>query len=99
MVTAWENDGLFATSNTNLVGNVGWWSDATHTKAKAPKHVRSVGGFPIEIIHPSSVNPDYRADRWVMRTTFPTTIRSIASRVLRKMGKVAGSSKPKGKVK
>jgi len=99
MVTAWENDGLFVTSNTNLVGNVGWRSDATHTKAQAPKHLRSVGGFPTEITHPLSVNPDYRADRWVMRTTFPTTIRSIASRVLRKMGKVAGSSKPKGKVK
>jgi hypothetical protein len=99
MVTAWEIDGLFIVSNTNLVRNTGWREDATHTKTEIPAHVLAVSSFPANTVHPVTVEADQRADRWAMRNTFPTTVRSIASRVSRKIWTVAGRSNPRREAK
>jgi hypothetical protein len=58
----WYRGGLTATPNVNLVSNIGFGPDATHTKAvtnRPGNPVRPVG----EIIHPSTLQQDLEADK------------------------------------
>lgn len=62
--SVWYQGGLTATPNVNLVSNIGFGKDATHTKSKKNKHaelqVRSIG----ELKHPSEVVRNEEADCW-----------------------------------
>lgn len=84
---------LTATSNVNLVTNVGIGRDATHTR-ESPAHLP-----PPEVIHapfsgPDQIAADKAADRWVMRNVMGATVGGIArqgSRFLwRQLRKVLG---------
>ena len=55
--------GLTATSNANLVENVGFRDDATHTVSK-PSFVRDIEPLAKPLVHPE-VARDLTADRWV----------------------------------
>lgn len=55
--------GLTATSNANLVDNVGFREDATHTVVK-PSFVREVEMLRLPLVHPA-VERDLVADRWI----------------------------------
>ena len=60
---AWYHDGLTATPNVNLVTNIGFDSDATHTYSAVAQ-----GGLPTAplgpIVHQVEVTQDVRADRF-----------------------------------
>ena len=65
--TCLVNGGLTALPNRNLVGNVGFGPDATHTtKESYPTTVTKEGLS--EIIHPSFILRDKQADRFFVRT-------------------------------
>ena len=55
--------GLTATSNANLVENVGFRDDATHTVAK-PSFVRDIEPLSSPLVHPR-IARDLQADRWI----------------------------------
>lgn len=55
--------GLTATSNANLVENVGFRDDATHTVEK-PSFVRDIEPLERPLVHPR-VTRDLTADRWI----------------------------------
>ena len=55
--------GLTATSNANLVENVGFREDATHTLAK-PSFVREIEPLRLPLVHPR-IERDLTADRWI----------------------------------
>ena len=55
--------GLTATSNANLVENVGFRDDATHTVAK-PSFVRGIEPLRSPLVHPQ-IERDLHADRWI----------------------------------
>ena len=55
--------GLTATSNANLVDNVGFRADSTHT-VERPGFVRDIEVLAEPLVHPE-VRRDLRADRWV----------------------------------
>ena len=63
--SVWYHGGLTATPNVNLVSNIGFGDDATHTTSKNNTHAnlptQSIG----EITHPKSVTQNAVADRWV----------------------------------
>jgi hypothetical protein len=65
--------GLTATSNVNLVENVGFGEDATHTSRK-PSYLRPVGDLPPAMIHPE-VKRDLGADRWIRSRVLQSTTR------------------------
>jgi hypothetical protein len=68
--SAWRDGGLIATPNVNMVSNIGFGSDSTHTSSKdSPFADMAVAGFD-EIIHPSEVIPDRLADRYNFDYTF-----------------------------
>ena len=62
--SVWYHGGLTATPNVNLVSNIGFGEDATHTTSKKSRHaelpVQSLG----VITHPLEVAHDRVADEW-----------------------------------
>ena len=69
MYTTWLRGGLSILPNKNLVSNIGFTSDATHTKEKS-----LVANLPTETItsltHPTIFAADYEADEYTFETIF-----------------------------
>lgn len=62
--SVWYHGGLTATPNVNLVSNIGFGPDGTHTLAEADRDGLPVGPLG-ELTHPRHVIVDRRADRYV----------------------------------
>jgi hypothetical protein len=73
----WMQGGLTVTPNTNLVSNIGFGPDATHTLASddvnSKKRVEGIG----ILKHPSKIFPDHEADDYVMETQFSSTLGNL----------------------
>lgn len=69
MASVWRADGLTATPNVNLVANVGFGEDATHTTSAETGPARPVAPLG-EIQHPSRHAQDVDADRYVFDHTY-----------------------------
>ncbi len=87
---AWYSNGLTATPNVNLVSNIGFGEQATHTKYKNSKFskmpVKTLSNFK----HPTNVKRDFAADRWTFdyhfggkNLRFPFNWISLPSRIIR----------------
>ena len=70
VANVWYHNGLTAVPNVNLVKNIGFGTDATHTKNANVKFsamaTQSIG----EIIHPNRVSQHVEADRYEFINTF-----------------------------
>lgn len=66
--TCMANGGLTASPNQNLVSNVGFGEDASHTTSKKAQTISSKGIDPL--LHPSFVLPDAVADRFTFDHVF-----------------------------
>ncbi|SDY32118.1 hypothetical protein SAMN05421644_1496 [Allochromatium warmingii] len=79
--SVWYRGGLTATPNVNLVTNIGFGEDATHTRGALRRHVlpRQALGT---IAHPTNVARDGQADDFVFRHHFTSRL-SRASRSVR----------------
>lgn len=66
----WYHGGLTAIPNVNLMSNIGYGADATHTiKAKDP--MAALPTAPLgTLTHPSSIEPDLVADRYTFEHAF-----------------------------
>ncbi|KAA6232075.1 glycosyltransferase family 2 protein [Chlorobium phaeovibrioides] len=68
--SAWYHGGLTATPNVNLVSNIGFGEDATHTTSASSSHaeipVQSLG----ELMHPAKIEQDKNADRYAFNHAF-----------------------------
>ena len=67
--------GLTATSNVNLVDNMGFRDDATHTERR-PAHVRDSEPIIFPLTHPP-LEADDAAERWYSATVFRDTRNSV----------------------
>jgi len=61
----WHQGGLTATPNVNLVSNIGFGKDATHTTSTKSKHSEVPTTALGKITHPECVKIDFEADRWI----------------------------------
>ncbi|MFN7261127.1 MAG: nucleotide-diphospho-sugar transferase [Cyclobacteriaceae bacterium] len=69
--TIWRNSGLSILPNTNLVVNIGFDSEATHTKEVIFKWRSGNQSFrKIELQHPSQIQIDSKADRYTFNNLF-----------------------------
>lgn len=67
--SAWYHGGLTATPNVNLVSNIGFGPDATHTQTESPVsrlQVMSIG----HIVHPKQVEVHHKADNFTYWLVF-----------------------------
>jgi hypothetical protein len=69
--SVWYHGGLTATPNVNLVSNIGFGPDSTHTTTSSHD---SLAGMPTtaigELAHPSTITQDQSADHYVFEYTF-----------------------------
>ncbi|MDP1625100.1 MAG: hypothetical protein Q8L64_04995 [bacterium] len=68
----WNNDGLCVVPNANLVENIGFGSDATHTANSNSQAVRA-SSFPPPYHAPSTVVADDEADRYLFESIYRLT--------------------------
>jgi hypothetical protein len=66
----WTQGGLTALPSVNLVSNIGFRADATHTTAVSAFAALPSGEMRFPLTHPSFVLPDPRADRHTQRTQY-----------------------------
>jgi len=70
LASVWKGGGLTATPQTNLVTNIGFGSEATHTKGRSSNLNMPTAGLGPSIIHPATVSVDNDADSYVFETVF-----------------------------
>lgn len=70
MASVWKAGGLTATPTVNLVTNIGFGAEATHTKnSKSPLSIPSTSLLPGKD-HPSEIKANTEADRYVFKNVF-----------------------------
>ncbi len=82
--SVWKQDGVAILPNKNLVSNIGFDSDATHT---ASKDVMSVGNIPLDnmtnIYHPITLIVNKEADYNALNNVFyPTLFKYVRKKIL-----------------
>ncbi len=70
----WNNNGLSITPNVNLVQNIGFGADSTHT-AKAERDMDQKAS-PIDnpLVHPNRIEADDAADAYLFKTIYEATL-------------------------
>lgn len=64
--TCWFQNGLIILPTRNLVRNIGFGEEATHTSNdRSPFSNLPINEQPFPLSHPSGVIRDYRADKWI----------------------------------
>jgi hypothetical protein len=70
MASTWYKNGLTVTPNVNLVSNIGFGPNSTHTKDKSSSSsnmpTKEIG----DLIHPKLVQRNLKADRWTFNNHF-----------------------------
>lgn len=90
IVSLWHHGGLTATPNVNLVSNIGFGLDSTHT-ASADSPLAGMATEPLgEIRHPKFVAQDTEADRYVFDHTFGGRWQRFPLSLLSYLRRVAG---------
>lgn len=90
LATCWEHSGLTATPRINLVSNIGFGSDGTHTLGSASRFANmAVGELKLPLSHPAFVAPHAHFDAYIDRNNFyigckehsPETLSDVAAAV------------------
>ena len=66
----WFYGGITATPNVNLIKNIGFGEDATHTKVLNQNQIELQEGFMSSIVHPNEIKLDTEADTYVFDNHF-----------------------------
>lgn len=93
--SVWYHGGLTATPNVNLVRNIGFGMDATHTTSADSPLARMTTNTLAKITHPNVVQRSIDADRYVfdhvfggLRLRFPYVLYSFPRRVVGKIFRI-----------
>jgi hypothetical protein len=71
----WKNNGLSVTPNYNLVNNIGFGENATHTKCKEDMYI-PIQAMPSNLSHPYDININYDADRLLYHLRYKPNLKS-----------------------
>ncbi len=80
--SCWVHKGLGIIPATNLISNIGFGSEATHTKFKDGRAEASVEAMNFPLQHPLSVIRDSRADDFIEKVIFSGMLQSKAPNTL-----------------
>ena len=82
----WFNEGLCVTPNKNLVTNIGFGPDATHTKDINDKYKGSRPTYKVlPLVHTEKVIRDKKADEYVFLNSMGGSEMTILKRLVRKI--------------
>jgi len=79
-LAVWRNQLLTVVPYRNLISNIGFGPDGTHTRDASPLAARSLKPMQFPLVHPSSLDRDIIADKHTSRTLF--RFPSIARRLM-----------------
>lgn len=79
---AFVSRGLTATANVNLIENLGFGSDSTHTEVR-PTYLREAERLTFPLVHPTSMHTDSVADSWTRKHVLEATWTGIGRQGLR----------------
>ncbi|WP_440133025.1 hypothetical protein [Chitinophaga sancti] len=83
-MSVWFNHGYAITPNTNLITNIGYGKEATHTRATPSWFKKMVYGSIPKIVHPASINIDNAADDYSVTNLFnPPYLSHIVRKIVR----------------
>ncbi len=88
LVAVWMNNGLTATPQRNLVTNIGFGVEATHTKQTGSRLSIPNEGLRNPIVSPTEICAHEEADRYVFQTVFAPKVptkTSVPQKITRKM--------------
>jgi hypothetical protein len=80
--SAFAGGGLTATSNVNLVENIGFGAGATHTD-RTPGYLRPTEPITFPLRHPEIVAADERSDAWVRKHVLDATPAGLTRQAMR----------------
>lgn len=70
LASTWYNNGITATPNVNLISNIGFGKDATHTKNKNDKNSNKRTSNLKILKHPKNIQTNEDADTWTFNHHF-----------------------------
>lgn len=73
LFSIWQNNSLSITPNMNLVSNIGFGKDSTHTKTKDASLERPTNSLEY-IIHPKEIKESSEADRYLFVKVYKTSL-------------------------
>lgn len=79
----WQLNGLTALPRTNLISNIGFGTEATHTKRNSRFSKMTVAPLSFPLSHPSQVVRDKQADEYTQRHNFNLSFLGRARRAIR----------------
>lgn len=83
--TCWRHGGLSAMPATNLISNIGFGPDATHTVTPESKLARlPVSPLEMPLRHPPTIHADRGADLWTTRNVFGIDERPLSMARIRR---------------
>lgn len=71
---------------TNLVRNIGFTDDATHTRVVDPSRTIAADALPLPLSHPSHLLPDPNYERSLIRAAHPSRPRRLWQRLVQRLG-------------
>jgi len=86
----WKNKLISISPNVNLIENIGFGQDATHTFGDRPSWLQPARELTWPILHPKNLTPYDRADIWESKKLFsnPVFFRRLLSAIRRRMRKI-----------
>ncbi|MEP7338557.1 MAG: glycosyltransferase family 2 protein [Acidobacteriota bacterium] len=81
----WRHGGLTALPNANLISNIGFGLDATHTRCRGRFSNMTVTPLAFPLSHPSEVARDEQADAYTQRQNFNLSLLGKARRVIKRI--------------
>lgn len=82
--SCWVKSGLTILPNVNLVSNIGFTNDATHTKRKSLFFDNRSNELSFPLRHPDCIIMDRKADKYTQKTHFNKSAFSVAFQLLRR---------------
>jgi hypothetical protein len=80
----WQRNGLAALPRTNLISNIGFGADATHTKRQSKFSRMAVEPLKFPLRHPPTIEQDVFADEYTQRHNFNLSLLGRARRALKR---------------
>jgi len=87
LYTCLKNNSLAIVPSSNLVANIGFGADATHTIEEDPQLMLQANSIDFPLKHPCSLVPSRMLDRYRVHDMLPP---SIAQRILKKSRRILG---------
>ncbi|HEX2860736.1 MAG TPA: hypothetical protein VHN79_03810 [Lacunisphaera sp.] len=70
VLAVWRAEGISITPYRNLISNIGFAADATHTRGSSPWDSLPLSPMPFPLVHPADFTPDETADERTGRQVF-----------------------------